>query len=101
MRVLKLNFQILIHARTRFACPAVVDRFAITRTRTLSRTVVTGIVWKITLTCVQHMASTVVVAGCGFHRPPRLPLILSQNRHYAMCPDMCQAITADLCQCHS
>ena len=41
---------------------------------------------------------TVAVPGVahGFHRPPRLPLILTQNRLYAMCPDMCQAITADL-----
>ena len=52
MRLLKLNFQILIHAHTRFARPAVVVRFPITRTRahTLRPAVVTGIVWKITLT---------------------------------------------------
>ena len=54
MRLLKLNFQILIHAHTRFARPAVVDRFPITRTRahTLKPAVVAGIVWKITLTCM-------------------------------------------------
>ena len=80
MRLLKLNFQILIHAHTRFARPAVVA----------------CIVWKITLTYMRVGTVAVPSVAHGFHRPPRLPLILTQNRHYAMCPDMCQSITADL-----
>jgi len=72
MRVLKLNFQILIHAHTRFARPAVVDRLPITRTHThtLRPAVVAGIVCKITLTCVRVGTIAVVAVGCGFHRPP-------------------------------
>jgi len=73
MRQVKLAFQILIHAHTRFARPAVVVRFPITRTHThtLRPAVVAGIVWKITLTRVNTEPSTVVAVGCGFHRPPR------------------------------
>ena len=98
MRQVKLGFQILIHACTRFARPAVVDRFPITRTRahTLRPAVVACIVWKITLTYMRVGTVAVPSVAHGFHRPPRLPLILTQNRHYAMCPDMCQSITADL-----
>jgi len=62
----------LIHARTRLARPAVVDRLPITRTctHTLRPAVVACIVYKITLTCVRVGTIAVVAARCGFHDLP-------------------------------